>query len=228
MNLTVLLVLAYFAVLAISLHLRRSEVGGRHLHLLRAFFPNWRFYHAVGHRPTLELRWQSVSGVWSDWTPYFPRAERDAWQFLHNPTINLQLVEQTLVEHLAGDLAELSDEEDARELVSYQLTLRLAAKLVRQLRAERSTADRNTEGIDAPILATEGNKVTGIKLSGIKVSGTRGAGLEVPAGPDGTIANHQFRLRLLHAFEPEGDNPTVLISPILPLPPAVPPVLRTQ
>jgi hypothetical protein len=228
MNLTVLLVLAYFAVLAISLHLRRSEVGGRHLHLLRAFFPNWRFYHAVGHRPTLELRWQSVSGVWSDWTPYFPRAERDVWQFLHNPTINLQLVEQTLVEHLAGDLAELSDEEDARELVSYQLTLHLAAKLVRQLRAERSTAGLATERLDAPVVAASGNKVSGNDVSGKNVSGTRGAGLEVPAGPDGTIENHQFRLRLLHAFEPEGDNPTVLISPILPLPPAVPPVLRTQ
>ena len=172
MTLTAALVLAYFVAILISLKLRRHEVQSRHLHFLRAFFPNWRFYHAVGHRPTLELRVQGEHEAWSDWIPYFPRAERHALQFGHNPEINLQLVEQTLIEHLAGDLAEMSDDEVVTDLVSYRLTIRLAQKL----------ALRRMEPLVSP--ATQ-------------------------------ALAFEFRVRLIHALEPEGDNPTVLVSPTL-------------
>ena len=161
MELTALIVVVYFAAIFFSLRGRRHDVRSRSLHFLRAFLPNWRFYHAVGHRPTLELRSRNDAGVWQDWQAFVPRARRHAWHFLHNPQVNLLLVEQTLVEHLAGDLGELADEEEAADLVSYQLLLRLAEKLA--------------------------------------------------AGQ----APYQFRVRLLHPFEPDGDNPTVLISPVI-------------
>jgi hypothetical protein len=48
---------------------------------------------------------------------------------LHNPQTNLLLVQQSLVEHLAGDLAELSDEDEVTDLVSYQLVLRLVHEM---------------------------------------------------------------------------------------------------
>lgn len=173
MKLTAVLVLAYFLAILISLRIRRRDVQSRYLHFLRAFFPNWRFYHAVGHRPTLELRIQLDTADWSDWTTYFPRARRHPWQFVHNPDINLQLVEQTLIEHLAGDLADMSDEEEVTDLVSYRLAVRLALKCAMKCAA----------------------------LSG-------------PAAPS-RLSAYQFRVRLLHPLEPDGDNPTVLVSPTL-------------
>jgi hypothetical protein len=139
---------------------------------LRAFFPNWRFYHAVGHRPTLELRIRGEQETWSDWIPHFPRAHRRALQFIHNPEINLQLVEQTLIEHLAGDLAEMSDDEDVTDLVSYRLTIRLANKLA--LQQAHSVVPQPTQGLC-----------------------------------------YQFRIRLIHALDLQGDNPMVLVSPTL-------------
>jgi hypothetical protein len=184
MTLTAALVLAYFLAILISLKLRRHDVQSRHLHFLRAFFPNWRFYHAVGHRPTLELRVQSEQEAWSGWIPYFPRAHRHALQFIHNPEINLQLVEQTLIEHLAGDLAEMSDEEEVTDLVSYRLTIRLAQKLAKKLakKLAQKLALQRMEPIVSP--ATQ-------------------------------AFAYQFRVRLIHALEPQGDNPTVLVSPTL-------------
>jgi len=176
MTLTAALICAYFAAILISLKLRRRDVQSRHLHFLRAFFPNWRFYHAVGHRPTLELRARGEQEAWSDWIPYFPRAQRSALQFIHNPEINLQLVEQTLIEHLAGDLAEMSDDEDVTDLVSYRLTIRLARKLAQKLAQQR---------------------------------------LERTASPASPALAFEFRVRLIHALEPQGDNPTVLVSPTL-------------
>jgi hypothetical protein len=172
MTLTAALVLAYFVAILISLKLRRHDVQSRHLHFLRAFFPNWRFYHAIGHRPTLELRVQGKHETWSDWIPYFPRADRHALQFVHNPEINLQLVEQTLIEHLAGDLAEMSDDENVTDLVSYRLTIRLADKLA--LQQARVFVPQPTQDLC-----------------------------------------YQFRIRLIHALDLQGDNPTVLVSPTL-------------
>lgn len=177
MTLTAALILAYFVAILISLKLRRHDVQSRHLHFLRAFFPNWRFYHAVGHRPTLELRIQSAHEAWSEWIPYFPRAHRHALQFVHNPEINLQLVEQTLIEHLSGDLAEMSDDEDVTDLVSYRLTIRLAQKLAVQRLARRRREPLAFPAVQAFV--------------------------------------YQFRVRLIHALEPQGDNPTVLLSPTL-------------
>ena len=176
MTLTAALVLAYFVAILISLKLRRHDVQNRHLHFLRAFFPNWRFYHAVGHRPTLELRVQGEHEAWSDWIPYFPRADRHALQIVHNPEINLQLVEQTLIEHLAGDLAEMSDDEDVTDLVSYRLTIRLARKLAQKIALRRM----------GPLVS-----------------------------PATQALAFEFRVRLIHALEPQGDNPTVLVSPTL-------------
>ena len=171
MKLTALFILAYFAAIFVSLRMRRKDVHRPGMHLLRAFFPNWRFYHAVGHRPTLEIRLREKDRVWQAWQPYFPRARRRIFALLHNPQTNLLLVQQSLVEHLAGDLAELSDEDDVADLVSYQLVLRLVHEMAMARQA-------GTDSLTRP-------------------------------------ASYQSRVRLVHPFGAENDNPTVLISPTI-------------
>ena len=123
---TALLVLAYFGLLAWALKRRGPVLQGPWFFFLRAFFPNWKFFHAVGHAPRLYVRAQDAHGVWTDWQLVYPRLARRWTHLLHSPAVNLALTQQNLVDHLAGDINDLPEGEDIRGKVSYQLVSRLA------------------------------------------------------------------------------------------------------
>jgi hypothetical protein len=130
MELTALLILAYFAWLAVALRKRQRTVQGPWLFLLRAFFPNWQFFHGLGPAPRLWVRSQDTHNHWSSWQPVFPRLMRHAGHLVHNPSVNLALSHQNLVEHLATDVNDLTENADIRDCVSYQLVTRLARDAV--------------------------------------------------------------------------------------------------
>ncbi|MEY2620091.1 MAG: hypothetical protein RL522_3093 [Pseudomonadota bacterium] len=123
---TLLLFGAYFALLVWALRRQQPLAQGRWLFFLRAFFPNWKFYHAVGRPPRLHARAQASSGEWLPWQQVYPRRERKLWHLLHNADVNLALSQQNLVDHLAADINDLPEGADIRECVSYQLVVRLA------------------------------------------------------------------------------------------------------
>lgn len=123
---TALLVLAYFALLAWTLKQRGPVVQGPWWFFLRAFFPNWKFFHAVGRAPRLHVRTRDTGGTWGPWHLVYPRLPRRLHQLLHNPAVNLALTHQNLVDHLAQDINDLPDGQDIRTRVSYQLVTRLA------------------------------------------------------------------------------------------------------
>jgi hypothetical protein len=56
------LIAAYFAVLVGALLGRRKTLSHPWLFLLRSFFPNWRFYQALGSAPRLYVRSQDDQG----------------------------------------------------------------------------------------------------------------------------------------------------------------------
>ena len=118
MELTALLILAYFAWLAVALRKRQRTVQGPWLFLLRAFFPNWQFFHGLGPAPRLWVRAQSQPGQWSNWQAVYPRLPRQASHLLHNPSVNLALSHQNLVEHLATDIPDPAETAEIRESVS--------------------------------------------------------------------------------------------------------------
>ena len=128
------LFLLYFLVLLATLVFKSRIVTGPWLFLLRAFFPNWKFFHATGNVPHLYARWAlshtgpSDAVQWSDWNPIFPRRPRRLLHVFHNADTNLALVQQNLVEHLAADLNHMAEDADARSLVSYQLVSRLVCQ----------------------------------------------------------------------------------------------------
>lgn len=129
MNFTSLAIWAlafYFAALFFSLIYRSRVVSGPWLFLLRCFFPNWRFFHRMGHVPTLFVRYSHTAQEWSAWQTTIPRAQRSLFQLLHNPAINLALANQNLVDHLSADLQVLNEEQDVQQLVTYQLITRHA------------------------------------------------------------------------------------------------------
>ena len=130
MELTALLILAYFAWLAVALRKRQRTVQGPWLFLLRAFFPNWQFFHGLGPAPRLWVRTLGKTSDWSSWHPVYPRLPRRAWHLLHNPSVNLALSHQNLVEHLATDVHDLAENADISDCVSYQLVTRLARDAV--------------------------------------------------------------------------------------------------
>lgn len=131
LDLTLGLGAAYLLVLALSMRKGSREIHGPWLFLLRAFFPNWKFYHAVALSPRLYVRAQTGDGAWTDWALVYPRMPRRLWHLWHNAAVNLALTHQNLVEHLALDARELPEGADARTLVTYRLVQRLACEAVR-------------------------------------------------------------------------------------------------
>lgn len=129
---TLLLIGAYFLIVLVSLRRRGREISGPWWFLLRSFFPNWRFYHDVGHQPRLFLRQRLADGAWSDWSMFLPRAPFRPLDLLHNPQNNLELAQQNLIDHLSADIHSLTDDADAGQLVSYRLVDRLAHELLRR------------------------------------------------------------------------------------------------
>ncbi len=123
---TLLLFIAYFALLVWALRRHKRIVQGRWAFFLRAFFPNWKFYHAVGRPPRLFVRGQAASGQWLPWQQVYPRRARRLWHLMHSPDVNLALSHQNLVDHLAADINDLPEGADVSECVSYQLVARLA------------------------------------------------------------------------------------------------------
>lgn len=129
-SLTLLLVGAYFVFLLATLLLRTRTISGPWLFLLRSFFPNWRFYHRVGHLRLLFVRTAGDDGQWQPWQDMTPRATRRPLQLLHNPDINLALANQNLVEHLTTDILDMQEKQNVRQFVTYQMVMRLARLLL--------------------------------------------------------------------------------------------------
>lgn len=105
-------------------------VKGPWLFLLRSLFPNWRFYDAPGPSPRLFTR-RLKAEVWSDWRMMMPRFRRGPFSLFHNPAVNLALLEQTLIDHLAADIADCADGADVKAFVSYRMVERLAREKIK-------------------------------------------------------------------------------------------------
>lgn len=129
---TLALIGVYFVWLALfGLRKHRHMVQGPWLFFFRAFFPNWKFYHAAGRAPRLYVRAQGAEGHWTEWQRVYARIPFRAGHLLHNPVVNLALNHQNLVDHLWSDVQDLPEGADIRERVTYQLVTRLAHEAVR-------------------------------------------------------------------------------------------------
>jgi hypothetical protein len=134
---TEVLFATYFVVLLATLVLKTPVVKGPWLFLLRAFFPNWKFFHAVGHIPQLYARAAtpdpSGGAVWQDWVLIYPRSARRWYHLLHNTETNLALAQQNLVDHFWADLYDLPEGGDPRRLVTYAMVSRLAHQTLQSM-----------------------------------------------------------------------------------------------
>lgn len=130
-DISLLLIAAYFIFLLASLLRRGKVISGPWLFLLRSFFPNWRFYHGLGHQPRLFVRILDSTGQWHSWEMFMPRALFHLGDLFHNPRNNLALANQNLIDHLSADVQALPDEDDVRDLVTYQLVERLVRSMLR-------------------------------------------------------------------------------------------------
>ena len=131
MTVWVVLLAVYFGLLTLSMFFRQHTLRGPWWYLLRAFFPNWQFYHQVGAVPHLYVRSAQEGGDWQDWVWVYPRQPRRFWRLFHNPWGNRDLAQQNLVDHLSSDIKDLGEGADASGLVSYRLVCRLACQAAR-------------------------------------------------------------------------------------------------
>ena len=137
MKLSLAFLAIYFLFLWLGMSAKTTELKGRWWFFLRAFFPNWKFFHALGMAPRLYVHFKrrepvgEHEGDWSDWLLVYPRVQRRVSHVFHNPEVNLRLGYQNLVEHLVADLNALPEGADASVLVTYQLVERLAGDALR-------------------------------------------------------------------------------------------------
>jgi hypothetical protein len=165
-HMTEFLFVFYFLVLLATLLLKGAVIKGPWLFLMRAFFPNWKFFHAVGYVPHLYARSaaQQDSGelVWADWVLIYPRRVRRLHHLVHNPDTNLGLAQQNLVDHFWADLYDLPDGADPRQLVTYAMIARLTEQVLRTHDASfthsqfelRMVLDTPTETPDTQVMMT--------------------------------------------------------------------------
>ena len=163
---TEVLFAAYFVVLLATLVFKTPIVKGPWLFLLRAFFPNWKFFHAVGHVPQLFARAASSTDAddtrWSDWVLIYPRRTRRWFHLLHNPDTNLGLAQQNLVDHFWADLYDLPEGADPRGLVTYAMVSRLAHQFLSELHPDmrqyqfelRMVLSDRTQVVDTQVMMT--------------------------------------------------------------------------
>lgn len=163
---TELLFAFYFLVLLATLLLKSPVIKGPWLFLMRAFFPNWKFFHAVGHVPHLYARSAVLQTtgdwLWSDWVLIYPRRTRRWHHFVHNPDTNLGLGQQNLVDHFWADLYDLPEGADPRRLVTYAMISRLVADVFRARDTNlthsqfelRMVLESLTETIDTHVMMT--------------------------------------------------------------------------
>ena len=117
-------------VLVLALIGRGQNLTSRWLFLLRGFFPSWRFYDSPGYQPRLFVRALLTNEQWSDWVLFIPRASFKLSDLFFNPENNLQMTEQTLIDHLCLDLQALAETQSAGNLVSYMLTENIASDFI--------------------------------------------------------------------------------------------------
>jgi hypothetical protein len=122
------LLVIYVALLVWALRKPKVQFEGPWWFHLRAFLPNWKFYHAPGWMPRLMIRQRSSALKPPEpWELVYPR-HRFRWtHLLHNPEVNLALAWQNLVDHLANDIHSLPDEARIEDQAIYQLVQDLAA-----------------------------------------------------------------------------------------------------
>jgi len=138
----------YFGFLLVALLVGSRSISHPWLFLLRSFFPNWQFYHALGHTP--RIYWRTASSntdesQTSAWRPLLQPHRRQLLHLVHNPFVNLTHAQQTLIDQLATDLADRDDAEHMSTWVSY----RMVERLVREKLSRRVTAAHASNFVSA-------------------------------------------------------------------------------
>ncbi len=163
---TEVLFVVYFLVLIATLLIKTPVIKGPWLFLMRAFFPNWKFFHAVGYVPHLYARSavQLASGEfqWSDWVLIYPRRVRRLSHLVHNPDTNIGLGQQNMVDNFWSDLLDLPEGDVPRSLVSYKMMQRLCDHVLRARDVNfthrqfelRMVLDDRTQTVDTHVMMT--------------------------------------------------------------------------
>ena len=160
----------YFLLLIATLVIKTPIIKGPWLFLLRAFFPTWKFFHAVGYVPHLYARSAvaSTSALtsgelqWSDWVLIYPRRVRRLSHLVHNPDTNIGLGQQNMVDHFWADLHDLPEGVDPRTLVSYKMMQRLSDQVLRARDVNfthrqfelRMVLDGRSDNVDTQVMMT--------------------------------------------------------------------------
>ncbi len=120
--------LGFYILLLIGASMwKSSEVSSPAIQMLRAFFPNWKFFEDLGTLPRLSYRFGPLPESLGDWrTP--PPARKQPLRLLYNSEGNLHLALGSLLQHLESDL--LETDESRPEMLETATSYRLVRNWV--------------------------------------------------------------------------------------------------
>jgi hypothetical protein len=136
MTYTVLAVLFfYFIALTVLSFRKRTNLPGKSIFLLRAFFPSWRFFEDLGDVPVLWYRVARVGTELGNWQNCTKRLTRRWHGLLLNPQGNLLLASGSLLQQLLSDVEQVDEKHPERveKFVSYQLTRNLVRHQISEM-----------------------------------------------------------------------------------------------
>ena len=128
------LLLVYFGMLIAFSMLKARPISGRATHLLRAFFPSWKFFEDSGDIAVLFFRIGARGQECGTWEAALPAPERSLKSLLWNPEGCFLLAAGSLLQQLASDLQEIPDgkENEFADSVSYELVRNLVRHAITQ------------------------------------------------------------------------------------------------
>ena len=123
---TILILLCFFALLAAASLSKNRAINNKFLHLLRVFFPSWRFFEDLSELPVIEYRLKGATGEPGAWMNIV-RPKVSAGNLFLNPAGNLFLATQSLLEQVQAEISELDPEntQNFTRTASYELCVNL-------------------------------------------------------------------------------------------------------
>jgi hypothetical protein len=116
---------AYLIFLVAVTFLRPFHFSGKIIPFIRIFFPSWRFFDDAG--PIYSLMYRIEKGKWKS---FHKKLNRNLIQLVFNPTGNMQLASQSLLDRLMLDSQEVAAV-DLEKTVSYLLVKNLVHSKVK-------------------------------------------------------------------------------------------------
>lgn len=116
----------YFALVAVVILQKRTQVRNQWFQMFRFFFPSWRFFEDLGFVPILSIRFGNSERKLGEWIQFPNTFSMGPMNLFFNPRGTFALAFRSHLAQLANEINEIENSREVEKLTSYMMTLRFA------------------------------------------------------------------------------------------------------